>query len=106
MLQTGGEPKVGRGPEFPLHYQAADKRLSRNMRREHAVMKRHAGKNRCVGYIVPLVCWFALFATPVAAFPVRGSQTVLPAGTELNEDALDRPGEVFHSEAMGVALFG
>jgi cytochrome c peroxidase len=26
---------------------------------------------------------------------------VLPAGTELNEDALDRPREVFRSEAMG-----
>src|SRR5262249_18815303 len=35
------------------------------------------------------------------AFPVGGEQTTLPAGTELNEDALDRPREVFHSEAIG-----
>jgi cytochrome c peroxidase len=35
------------------------------------------------------------------AFPVDGEQTTLPAGTELNEDALDRPREVFHSEAIG-----
>jgi Di-haem cytochrome c peroxidase len=53
------------------------------------------------GYIMPLVCWFALFAAPVMAFPVGGSQTVLPAGTELNEDAPDRPREVFRSEVSG-----
>jgi cytochrome c peroxidase len=35
----------------------------------------------------------------LAAFPVNGDQTVLPAGTELNEDALTNPREVFHSEA-------
>ncbi len=35
------------------------------------------------------------------AFPVDGGQTVLPSGTELNEDALDLPREVFHSEAIG-----
>jgi mono/diheme cytochrome c family protein len=48
------------------------------------------------------LCWlFIIVATPVAAFPVNGNQTVLPIGTELNEDALDRPHEVFRSEAMG-----
>src|SRR5579871_872101 len=35
------------------------------------------------------------------AFPVDGDQTALPAKTELNEDALDRPREVFHSEIAG-----
>jgi len=35
------------------------------------------------------------------AFPVNGDQTVLPAGTELNEDALDLPRELFKSEASG-----
>src|SRR3981081_886692 len=35
------------------------------------------------------------------AFPVDGKQTTLPTGTELNEDALDLPREVFHSEAIG-----
>jgi cytochrome c peroxidase len=34
------------------------------------------------------------------AFPVNGEQTVLPVGTELNEDALDVPREVFKSEVL------
>jgi cytochrome c peroxidase len=45
-----------------------------------------------------------LAALPVGdagAFPLSGDQTVLPAGTELNEDALSRPTEVFHSETRG-----
>jgi hypothetical protein len=33
------------------------------------------------------------------AFPVDGDQTTLPPKTELNEDALDKPREVFRSEA-------
>lgn len=37
----------------------------------------------------------------VHAFPVDGDQTTLPAKTELNEDALDRPREVFRSEVAG-----
>ena len=51
---------------------------------------------RLVGFV-----WLALLAVPVAAFPIHGSQTALPAGTELNEDALDRPRELFRSEALG-----
>jgi cytochrome c peroxidase len=35
------------------------------------------------------------------AFPVGGEQTTLPVGTELNEDAIDLPREVFHSEMSG-----
>jgi cytochrome c peroxidase len=35
------------------------------------------------------------------AFPVGGNQTILPVGTELNEDAIDLPREVFQSEANG-----
>ncbi|MCA6123848.1 hypothetical protein J6500_18370 [Bradyrhizobium sp. WSM 1704] len=35
------------------------------------------------------------------AFPVDGNKTVLPASTELNEDALDKPREVFRSEITG-----
>ncbi|MFL5267632.1 MAG: hypothetical protein ACJ8AH_13740 [Stellaceae bacterium] len=50
---------------------------------------------------VALACWFVLLAAPAAAFPVHGSQTVLPVGTELNEDALAKPREVFRSEALG-----
>jgi Di-haem cytochrome c peroxidase len=37
----------------------------------------------------------------VSAFPVEGDHTALPAKTELNEDALDRPREVFKSENTG-----
>ncbi|MET4279398.1 MULTISPECIES: cytochrome c peroxidase [unclassified Bradyrhizobium] len=35
------------------------------------------------------------------AFPVDGDKTVLPIATELNEDALDKPREVFQSERTG-----
>jgi hypothetical protein len=35
------------------------------------------------------------------AFPIDGGQAVLPAGTELNEDMIDRPRELFHSEVIG-----
>jgi hypothetical protein len=39
-----------------------------------------------------------------SSFPLSsGDQTVLPPGTELNEESLDRPREVFHSEALGGA---
>jgi cytochrome c peroxidase len=41
------------------------------------------------------------FPEPSAAFPVNGNHGVLPAGTELNEDAIDLPTEIFHSEAIG-----
>src|SRR6201994_1208657 len=37
----------------------------------------------------------------VVAFPVDGDQTTLPPGTELDEDALDKPREAFHSEFAG-----
>jgi mono/diheme cytochrome c family protein len=37
------------------------------------------------------------------SFPQSGDQTVLPPGTELNEETLDRPREVFRSEAIGGA---
>lgn len=34
-------------------------------------------------------------------FPLNGNDTALPAGTELNEEALERPRELFHTEAFG-----
>lgn len=43
----------------------------------------------------------ALLAPRAMAFPLGGDQTVLPAGTELSEEALARPRELFHSEAVG-----
>src|ERR1700730_3392037 len=52
-----------------------------------------------LGMIV-LTFLIAGVAGRVAAFPVNGDQTVLPAGTELNEDELNNPREVFHSEAL------
>src|SRR5215470_2019545 len=36
-----------------------------------------------------------------SSFPLGGNETVLPPGTELNEDALARPREVFRSEFVG-----
>jgi cytochrome c peroxidase len=44
-----------------------------------------------------------LASTPpnLQAFPIHGSQTVLPNGSELNEDALLKPREIFKSEAAG-----
>jgi hypothetical protein len=48
------------------------------------------------------ICLLAAFSAGEAgAFPLSGDQTVLPAGTELNEDALYPPSEVFHSETRG-----
>ncbi|MGO8913527.1 MAG: cytochrome c peroxidase [Bradyrhizobium sp.] len=41
----------------------------------------------------------------VGAFPVDGGQTTLPPKTELNEDALDKPREVFRSEVAGVKSY-
>jgi cytochrome c peroxidase len=46
--------------------------------------------------------WTALLVGDGAkAFPVDGDQTTLPPRTELNEDALDKPREVFRSETSG-----
>ncbi len=42
-------------------------------------------------------------ASHAPAFPVHGQQTFLPVGTELNEDALSQPREIFKSEAIGGA---
>jgi cytochrome c peroxidase len=42
-----------------------------------------------------------LWAQRAGAFPVDGQQTVLPTGSELYEETLDRPREVFKSEASG-----
>src|ERR1700720_797796 len=54
-------------------------------------------------WIIALVLGFLLapFDGRVAAFPVNGDQATLPPKTELNEDALDKPREVFRSELAG-----
>lgn len=43
----------------------------------------------------------AFTASNTRAFPVSGDQTALPTGSELGEDAIDRPREIFRSEATG-----
>jgi cytochrome c peroxidase len=55
--------------------------------------------------LVVLVAALLLAAamTAARAFPVSGDQTVLPAGSELDEEALYVPREVFKSEALGGA---
>jgi hypothetical protein len=59
------------------------------------------------GEIASIFFWLlspALVSLPLHmanAFPLSGDQTVLPTGTELNEEALERPREVFHSEGLG-----
>jgi cytochrome c peroxidase len=50
---------------------------------------------------VAFIIVVALAVQHAFAFPVDGNQTTLPAGSELNEDTLDLPREVFHSEAIG-----
>jgi cytochrome c peroxidase len=53
--------------------------------------------------IVALALGFLLapFHGGVVAFPIEGDQATLPPKTELNEDALDKPREVFRSEIAG-----
>jgi cytochrome c peroxidase len=58
-------------------------------------LRRLSGAALAIGLLI------AGFHERVLAFPVDGDQTVLPAKTELNEDALARPREVFHSEISG-----
>src|SRR3984957_19565555 len=59
-----------------------------------------------------IACAAALALLPVvpawqaASFPLYGDQTVLPAGTELNQDALTVPREQFRTEAAeGIASY-
>ena len=54
-------------------------------------------------WVAALGCGFAFLAFHghAVAFPVDGDQTVLPSKTELNEDALDKPREVFRSQIAG-----
>jgi hypothetical protein len=56
-----------------------------------------AGWAACVAVLLSLP---ALPIRHAASFPVYGDQTVLPPGTELNEDALDVPREQFRTEAV------
>src|SRR5262245_21155833 len=52
-------------------------------------------------FIATLVFLLALPLRYSVSFPLGGTETVLPPGTELKEDALTRPREVFRSEFVG-----
>jgi hypothetical protein len=53
---------------------------------------------------VAAACLFAVLPPRSGgAFPIGSNETVLPIGTDLNEDALDRPSEIFRSQANGGA---
>ncbi|MGY3621039.1 hypothetical protein ACVJGD_007235 [Bradyrhizobium sp. USDA 10063] len=51
--------------------------------------------------IVLIALVAALVPLRTEAFPLGGDQTVLPTGTELSEEALAKPRELFHSESVG-----
>jgi hypothetical protein len=52
--------------------------------------------------LAPAAMLFLLSIAPMAIpFPVSDAETGLPAGSDLNEDAITNPREVFHSEAIG-----
>jgi hypothetical protein len=51
--------------------------------------------------VAAIATLLALSLRHVSAFPLSGDQSVLPPGTEFNEEALDRPREVFRSEVSG-----
>jgi cytochrome c peroxidase len=55
---------------------------------------------RLLRHLAFLVAIIAIPA-PMKAFPLSGDQTVLPAGSDLGEETLERPRELFHSEAVG-----
>ena len=57
----------------------------------------HAGWAACVAVLLSLPAWPTRDA---ASFPVYGDQTVLPPGTELNQDALNVPREQCRTEAV------
>ena len=56
-------------------------------------------RKAALGSILMLIQLLMLQQTE--AFPLSGDQTVLPPGTELYEETLRRPRELFHTEAVG-----
>jgi len=56
---------------------------------------------RNTGTLACLVVLVAAGAASLCAEPITTKEGVLPPGTELNEDALDRPTELFESELAG-----
>jgi hypothetical protein len=58
-------------------------------------------RKAAIGLAVALALAPLLTPRPTTAFPLSGDQTVLPSGSELYEELLARPRELFHSEAVG-----
>jgi cytochrome c peroxidase len=56
---------------------------------------------RRVLWAIALSLCVALPVGEIGAFPLTSDQAILPAGSDLNEDAFLRPAEVFHSETHG-----
>lgn len=65
----------------------------------HHALGAIATRSSAVAIAAGLMLIAAMSRAP--AFPIHGDQTVLPAGTELNEDSLEKPRELFKSEATG-----
>jgi cytochrome c peroxidase len=63
--------------------------------------KRALSMGRSGKFFAAAVLVSAASISGVKAFPIHGSQTVLPDGSDLNEDALQKPREIFKSEAGG-----
>jgi cytochrome c peroxidase len=56
---------------------------------------------RAFGIALAAAAVAALAVVPMQARPITHDEGVLPAGTELNDDQLDRPTELFYSEQNG-----
>jgi cytochrome c peroxidase len=62
--------------------------------------RRRRSRVRWAACVAALLSLPALSARHAASFPLYGDQTILPPGTELNQDALNVPREQFRTEAV------
>ena len=62
--------------------------------------RRRRSRVRWAACVAALLSLPALSVRHAASFPLYGDQTVLPPGTELNQDALNVPREQFRTEAV------
>src|ERR1044071_7702458 len=56
---------------------------------------------RIFGFALTGIFTAAFTVAPMQARPITHDEGVLPAGTELNDDQIDQPTELFYSEANG-----
>jgi Di-haem cytochrome c peroxidase len=59
------------------------------------------GRRRTASLLIAAALALSVGIPGARSFPVHGKQAVLPAGTELNEEALRVPRQLFRSEAAG-----